>query len=159
MAKTKFFLIILVLILIFFVGYLTMSGDVLKYVSTALTSQYGINKSSVSVTTTTITVTPVPPETAELTGAVLVSGLSDKGFQASYDVYKFKIEEFLYDNGNIYGMTFAVMRPDAMIIVVRATTKGPAVLSDEGLEMTFPVEYARDSGKEKTASLYVRKRR
>lgn len=104
-----------------------------------------------------VSTTQKSTETAAPAESMLVSGLSDKGFLASYGGYKFRIEGFLYDGKNIRGMTFDMMRPDGTFVVAQATAKTPSIMPFDGLEISFPVEYAKESGGEKIASIYVKK--
>jgi hypothetical protein len=97
-----------------------------------------------------------PVTVPSLTGGEYVTGLSDKGFLASYGKYKFRIVGFLYHQDSISGVTLGVMRPDNTIVAVQASETMSGVLSSDSLEIFFPGDPAKDSGGEKTASIYVR---
>jgi len=94
----------------------------------------------------------IPP----LTGGEYVTGLSDKGFLASYGKYKFRIAGFLYHQDSINGITLNVMRLDNTLVTVQASETMSGILASDSLEIFFPGDPASDSGGEKTASIYVR---
>ncbi|MFZ2455740.1 MAG: hypothetical protein WAX07_04630 [Candidatus Altiarchaeia archaeon] len=91
-----------------------------------------------------------------LTGGDYVTGLSDKGFLASYGRYKFRIDGFLYHQDSINGIILDVMRPDGTLVSVQASEIMSGIIASDSLEVFFPGDPARDSGGEKTASIYVR---
>jgi len=101
------------------------------------------------ITSTTIILLP----TAE--GRVkLIRDLTNEGFTAAYNDYRFKIDDFLYlEGGKISGIILDVQKPDGTVVMIQMTDDEYGYVDD--LQIKFAPDYAKDISGKQTAAIYV----
>jgi hypothetical protein len=86
--------------------------------------------------------------------AVLLTGISDKGFSEGYAGYKFKIDRFIHSKeSDILGIKLFVQRPDGAIISPEVSLD--SYIKVDKILVMLPSSHSMETSDEKRADIYV----